>query len=112
MKFLIANEAISVYHYKNAKQEVISRNANIFLHQNCSKRALILKYGNIKIPITTPAEKSTKKEAQKQCIKTKSNSVMADLMEFEFLFVSYSYRLTEVVVFRGGFIVTEYRAMD
>jgi len=32
--------------------------------------------------------------------KTKSNSVMADLMALEFLFVSYSYRLTEAVIFR------------
>lgn len=100
IKFVIANEASSVYQYRKTKQEVINRNANIYLHQHCSKIDLILKYGNIKIPITPPTEKSTKNKAQKQCIKTKSNSVMADLMAFEFLFVSYSYRLTEAVIFR------------
>ena len=55
-KFKIkASHAPSIYHYKKLKIKVLKYNANIFFNKQCLTKKIIPNYGNIKVPVVSPA---------------------------------------------------------
>jgi len=58
-----------VHHYENVKRKLFNCNANMYFNRQCHQKGLIPNVANIKIPISSPAAKSTQRKTQNLRIK-------------------------------------------
>jgi hypothetical protein len=58
-----------VHEYENAKRKLFNCNANIYFNRQCHQKGLIPNFAKIRIPISSPAGKSTQRKTQNLRIK-------------------------------------------
>ena len=68
LKIVNASQGI-VRQYENVKRKLFECNANIYFNRQCHQMGLIPNFAKIKIPISSPAAKSTQRKTQNLRIK-------------------------------------------
>ena len=53
-----------VHEYENVTRTLFNCNANIYFNRQCHQKGLTLNFAKIKIPISSPAAKSTQRKTQ------------------------------------------------
>jgi len=68
LKIVNASRGI-IHQYENVKRKLFNCNANIYFNRQCHRKGLIPNFSKIKIPISSPATKSTQRKTQNLRIK-------------------------------------------
>ena len=62
----IASQARTVFQYKNTRIEVLKCCANVYFNKECLIKRIVPSFGNIKLPNTLPAARTTQKKKKSQ----------------------------------------------